>query len=223
MTFAQAEKEKFNPFDLTKVWSHGDYPLIPVGKMVLDENPKNYFTDVEQNALSPSHMVPGIEPSPDKMLQGRLFSYPDTHRHRLGANYLQFPVNCPFATKFSNYQRDGPQNISSNYDGAPNYFPNSFNGPKDNIKYRASVFPASGDVARYNSSDDDNFTQPGIFWSKVLNEAERERLVQNIAGHVCGASDFIQKRAIDNFSKVNPEFGRRLQEKLNQQKLGSKF
>lgn len=105
MTFAQAEQVPFNPFDVTKVWPQGDFPLIPVGKMVLDRNPTNYFTEVEMIAFSPAHFVPGIDASPDKMLQGRLFSYSDTHRHRLGPNYLQLPVNCPFRVR--NYQRDG--------------------------------------------------------------------------------------------------------------------
>lgn len=96
MTVEQAEASKINPFDVTKVWPHGDYPLIPVGRMVLNRNPSNYFAEVEQIAFAPSHLIPGVEASPDKMLQGRLFSYADTHRHRLGANYLQIPVNCPF-------------------------------------------------------------------------------------------------------------------------------
>jgi len=103
MTFQEAEQFPFNPFDLTKVWSHADFPLIPVGKLVLNKNPKNYFAEVEQLAFSPAHLVPGIEPSPDKMLQGRLFSYSDTHRHRLGANYLQIPVNCPYRTSVKYY------------------------------------------------------------------------------------------------------------------------
>ncbi|TNN00394.1 hypothetical protein fugu_011640 [Takifugu bimaculatus] len=118
MTFEQAEKFHFNPFDLTKVWSHKEYPLIPVGKMVLNRNPVNYFAQVEQMAHDPSNMPPGIEPSPDKMLQGRLFSYPDTHRHRLGANYLQIPVNCPYRARVANYQRDGPMCMSDNQETA---------------------------------------------------------------------------------------------------------
>jgi catalase len=105
MTIDEAEKLRFNPFDVTKVWSHKEFPLIPVGRLVLNRNPKNYFAEVEQLAFAPSHLVPGVEASPDKMLQGRLFSYADTHRHRLGANYLQIPVNCPYKTR--NYQRDG--------------------------------------------------------------------------------------------------------------------
>ena len=99
MTFEQAESWTFNPFDLTKVWPHGEFPLIQVGRLTLNRNPRNYFAEVEQIAFSPAHLVPGIEPSPDKMLQGRLFSYNDTHRHRLGANFDQIPVNCPFRAK----------------------------------------------------------------------------------------------------------------------------
>lgn len=108
MSFEQAEKFRWNPFDLTKIWPHGEFPLLPVGKLVLDRNPTNYFAEVEQLAFSPANMIPGIEPSPDKMLQARLFSYTDTHRHRLGPNYPQIPVNCPLRTiKMRNYSRDG--------------------------------------------------------------------------------------------------------------------
>jgi len=114
MTFANAESFRWNPFDLTKIWPHKEFPLIEVGRMVLNRNPQNYFAEVEQIAFAPSHMVPGIEPSPDKMLQGRLFSYNDTHRHRLGANYQQIPINRPFNTKVRNYQRDGPACVDGN-------------------------------------------------------------------------------------------------------------
>lgn len=214
MTFAQAEKWRWNPFDLTKVWPHSEFPLIPVGKLVLDRNPKNYFADVEQIAFSPSHLIPGIEPSPDKMLQGRLFSYADTHRHRLGANYLQLPVNCPYRSSVRNYQRDGPQ-AYSNQDGAPNYFPNSFSGPAECPHTTISKFSLSGDVARYNADDEDNFGQVTLFWKKTLKPDERERLVENIVGHLKDAADFIQERAVKNFSQVDAEFGRKLREGLS--------
>jgi catalase len=138
MTFEQAEKWNFNPFDLTKVWPHKDYPLIRVGKFVLNENPKNYFADVEQSAFCPSHMPPGVEASPDKMLQGRLFSYDDTHFHRLGPNFHQIPVNCPMATRIRNYARDGFMCVDGNQGGAPNYWPNSFGGPADEGKGRCT-------------------------------------------------------------------------------------
>lgn len=222
MTFEQAEKCPFNPFDLTKIWPHGDYPLMPVGKMVLNRNPKNYFAEVEQIVFEPSNMPPGIEPSPDKMLQGRLFSYPDTHRHRVGPNYNQIPVNRPHACIYRNYQRDGPMCFDDNQAGAPNYYPNSFSGPKDNAVNRWSKFSCSGDVERYRTDDDDNFTQPGVFYRKVLNDEERTRLVENIAGHAKDAADFIQARVVENFGKADPEYGRRIGELLKKYKEGKK-
>lgn len=214
MTFEQAEKFKWNPFDLTKVWPHAEYPLIPVGKLVLDRNPNNYFVDVEQIAFSPAHMVAGIEPSPDKMLQGRLFSYTDTHRHRLGANYLQLPVNCPYRTTIANSHRDGPACHGTNQAGSPNYFPNSFNGQKECPNAAISKYKASGDVARYNSNDGDNFGQCTLFWKKTLNEEERSRLIENVVSSLKHAADFIQERAVKNFSQVDADFGRRLSDGL---------
>lgn len=222
MTFSEAEHFRWNPFDLTKIWPHSEYPLIPVGRIVLNRNPKNYFAEVEQSAFCPAHMVPGIEPSPDKMLQGRLFSYSDTHRHRLGPNYQQIPVNCPFNTRVCNYQRDGPSCIDGNQDDAPNYYPNSFSGPEAQTAKLDSQFSVSGDVARYNTADDDNFTQVGNFWRKVLSPAEQTELVENIASHLSGAQEFIQQRAVRNFSAADPEYGRRIQQLLDsikQQKI----
>ncbi|KAJ1524757.1 hypothetical protein ONE63_009635 [Megalurothrips usitatus] len=217
MTFEQAEKYRFNPFDVTKVWSHKEFPLIPVGQLVLDRNPTNYFAEVEQLAFAPSHLVPGVETSPDKMLQGRIFSYADTHRHRLGPNYQQIPVNCPYRSAVRNYQRDGLMNVTPNQGGAPNYYPNSFSGPEQEASREPPAYPASGDVARYNTGDDDNFTQPGIFWREVLNKAERERLVSNIVGNLKEAADFIQERAVKNFCQVDPEFGRGVADGLRKQ------
>lgn len=214
MTYKEAEKWEFNPFDLTKVWPHAEFPLIPVGRMTLDRNPSNYFAEVEQLAFSPANMVPGIEPSPDKMLQGRLFSYNDTHRHRLGANYHQIPVNCPYRARVRNYQRDGPMTIDDNQKGAPNYFPNSFSGPVDCRNYGECKFNVSGDVNRYSSADEDNFTQVGTFFRKVLNEEERQHLVENIANHIVNAQDFLQERAIHNFSQACPEYGAGIREAL---------
>merc|ERR1719270_1994461 len=159
MTYEEAENWEFNPFDLTKVWPHGEFPLRQVGKLIFNRNPKNYFAEVEQLTFSPAHLVPGIEPSPDKMLQGRLFSYNDTQRHRLGANYNQIPVNCPYRAKTRNYQRDGPMTVTDNQAGAPNYYPNSFSGPTSNSQYKEHVSHVSGDVARWNSANEDNFTQ----------------------------------------------------------------
>uniref|UniRef100_R4GCJ7 Catalase n=1 Tax=Anolis carolinensis TaxID=28377 RepID=R4GCJ7_ANOCA len=215
MTFEQAENFPFNPFDVTKVWPHGDYPLIPVGKIVLNRNPVNYFAEVEQLAFDPSNMPPGIEPSPDKMLQGRLFSYQDTHRHRLGPNYLQIPVNCPYQTQVANYHRDGLMCISGNQGGAPNYYPNSFSGPVDHPNLKNSHVYISGDVQRFNSANEDNVSQVQDFYTKVLTEEERKRLCENIAGHLKDAQLFIQKRAVKNFTDVHPEYGTCIQAHLD--------
>uniref|UniRef100_A0A8B9PF12 Catalase n=1 Tax=Apteryx owenii TaxID=8824 RepID=A0A8B9PF12_APTOW len=215
MTFEEAEKFPFNPFDLTKIWPHGDYPLIPVGRLVLNRNPVNYFAEVEQMAFDPSNMPPGIEPSPDKMLQGRLFAYPDTHRHRLGPNYLQIPVNCPFRTRVANYQRDGPMCVSDNQGGAPNYYPNSFTGPEDQPNVKESRMSVSGDVQRFNSANEDNVTQVRVFYTKVLKEDERQRLCKNIADHLKDAQLFIQKRAVKNFTDVHPDYGACIQALLD--------
>jgi catalase len=194
--------------------------LIPVGRFVLDRNPNNYFAEVEQIAFCPSHLVPGIEASPDKMLQGRLFSYTDTHRHRLGANYLQIPVNCPYRVSVKNFQRDGPACYNDNQGGAPNYYPNSFSGPEPSQRTRdlQTPYKIAGEVYRFDSGDEDNFSQPAIFWNNVLDEAARKRLVSNIAGHVVNAKEFIQERAIKNFSQVSAEFGQQLREAINLKK-----
>ncbi|XP_044127061.1 catalase-like [Bufo gargarizans] len=224
MTLEQAEICPFNPFDLTKVWSHKDYPLIPVGKLVLNRNPENYFAQVEQIAFDPSNMPPGIEASPDKMLQGRLFSYPDTHRHRLGANYLHLPVNCP--RKFahvSNYQQDGPMCLFSAPCSVPNYYPNSFSSPRDDRKCNESAFPTSGDITRHDSCDDDNVSQARIFYNKTLSEDERQRVCENIALSLKDAQIFIQERAVKNFRDVDPDYGARIQTLLDKHnKAGGK-
>ena len=127
MPFADAADYRFNPFDLTKVWPHSDYPAINIGRITLDRNPENYFAEIEQAAFEPANMVPGIGASPDKMLQGRLFSYPDTHRHRIGTNYLQLPVNQPKAAGVHSYNKDGAMRYLN--PGDPVYAPNSYGGP----------------------------------------------------------------------------------------------
>ncbi|GIY52221.1 catalase [Caerostris darwini] len=217
MTFEQARNFQFNPFDVTKVWPQKQFPLIEVGKLVLNRNPKNYFAEVEQIAFSVSSLVPGIEPSPDKVLQGRLFSYSDTQRYRLGTNYLQLPVNCPYRVRPRNYERDGEMTIISQ-DGAPNYYPNSFGGPINDPTAREPPFEVSGDVDRYDSSNEDNFTQAGIFYREVLDDDQRSRLVENIANNLVMAQDFIQERAVKNFAQADPEYGSRVAEELKKLK-----
>lgn len=216
MTFEQAKYFKYNPFDVTKVWPHKEFPLLQVGKIVLNRNPNNYFTEVEQIAFSPAHLVPGIEASPDKMLQGRLFSYSDTHRHRLGANYLQIPVNCPYAISVKNYQRDGPMNVTDNQGGAPNYYPNSFCGPQENERSKKleTRNQIASDIYRYRSGNEDNFSQVTNFWLYVLSMEEKRRLVLNIARHLCDASQFIQERTVKNFTYVHTDFGNQITQAL---------
>ncbi|CAI5441609.1 unnamed protein product [Caenorhabditis angaria] len=206
MTFEEAEKWEFNPFDVTKVWPHKDYPLIEVGKMVLNKNARNYFAEIEQSAFCPAHVVPGIEFSPDKMLQGRIFSYTDTHFHRLGPNYIQLPVNCPYRARAHNTQRDGVMSYH-NQEQAPNYFPNSFNGYRTRPDVKDSVFEATGDVDRYETGDDHNYEQPREFWEKILSEDERDRLCENLAGALNPCYEPIKEGMIKIFNNVHPNFG----------------
>jgi catalase len=217
MTYPEAQSVAFNPFDLTKVWPHSQFPLYEVGRLVLNANPENYFAQVEQLAFSPSHMIPGIEPSPDKMLQARLFSYPDTHRHRLGANYQQIPVNRPMQSAVNNYQRDGPMTVTDNGAGAPNYFPNSFHGPQPLLMKQANhihLDAGVGDVERVETGDEDNFSQCREFFLKVVSQEERERLTSNIAGHLMNASPVIRSRVVSNFAAVDAEYGRMIEKKV---------
>lgn len=216
MTFDEASRVDFNPFDLTKIWPHSLFPLRRVGRMVLNRNASDYFAEVEQLAFAPSHLVPGIEPSPDKMLQARLFSYPDTHRHRLGANYQSIPVNTPAHSSASkHYQRDGPMQVGDNGAGAPNYFPNSFLGAHPEAKAHWHTYRVSGDVQRIDTGDEDNFSQCRSFFRDVLSADERDRLTDNIAGHMSHAQAFIRKRAIANFAAVDPEYGRLISDKID--------
>ncbi|CAJ0949448.1 unnamed protein product, partial [Mesorhabditis belari] len=218
MTFEEAEKWEFNPFDLTKVWPHKEFPLIPVGRLVLNRNPMNYFAEVEQSAFCPAHIVPGIDFSPDRMLQGRIFSYPDTQFHRLGPNYQQLPINCPFATKVHNYQRDGFSTIHSQ-DGCPVYHPNSFNGPQEltTEHTKEHVFSTSGDVCRFDDGNLNNFEQPREFWTRVLKEDEKDRMVKNFAGALVACDQKIVDRFIGICAQVHSDFAARLNEAINNQ------
>ena len=189
MTDDQAKSYKWNPFDLTKVWSHKDFPLIDVGVLELNENPANYFADVEQSAFAPAHVIDGISYSPDKMLQGRILSYPDAHRYRLGANYEQIPVNrCPYMV--NNFERDGAMRVDGNSGSAPNYFPNSFDNIKADENYKQPPMQLDSMLAdwynRNAEGEDDHFSQPGIFYREVLDAENKKNLVSNIAGAMKG-------------------------------------
>jgi len=211
MEYEDAATYRFNPFDITKVWPHGDYPLIEIGRMVLNRNPDNYFAEIEQAAFSPSSLVPGIQPSPDRMLQGRLFSYPDTHRHRLGVNYLQIPVNCPYATRVNHYQRDGFMTVNGNHGSAPNYFPNSEPGtpqPADGTDVTPTTY--DGLVGRHKPDHpNDDFVQPGNLY-RLMNEDEQKRLVNNIATRLVGARKDIQDRMVEHFTRADPNYGKQV-------------
>jgi len=207
MTFEQAEKLPYNPFDLTKVWFHGDFPLIEVGRITLNNNPENYFKDVEQLAFSVAAMPPGIMSSPDKMLQARLFSYTDTQHHRLGPNYVNIPVNAPHV-KVNNYRRDGLMRVDDNGKGAPNYWPNSFRGPTPDPNVSPNYAQATriyhgGDVRRYETGYEDNFSQATLFFSKVLDPDHQQRLALNLAQHIMVTQEFIQLRALAIFRGVD--------------------
>ncbi|MVO98715.1 catalase [Paenibacillus lutrae] len=199
----------FNPLDPTKDWPEDVAPLMKVGRMTLNENPKNYFAEVEQAAFAPSVLVPGIEPSEDKLLQGRLFSYPDTQRHRLGANYLQIPVNCPYAP-VRNYQRDGQMAVRQNTSPI-NFEPNSYeHAPKETGSVHAeSETPLHGAAARRKIEKTDDFTQAGDRY-RGLSEQEQANLVDNILNDLKQTDTQIQLRAVCNFFRADVEFGTRL-------------
>jgi catalase len=208
MTPEQAKKYRFDPFDITKVWPHKDFPLQPFGRMVLDRNPANYFADVEQAAFSPGNFVPGIGPSPDRLLQGRLFSYHDTHRHRLGPNYHLIPVNAPKAAVEQSYQRDGSMRTDGNSGGGPNYWPNTFGGPAPDASVAPPPVDVAGMAARhvYQLGDID-FVQPGDLYRNVMNDEQRTHLIENLVAHMRGAQKRLQVRQAALFYKVDTEYG----------------
>lgn len=213
MPVEDADTYRFDPFDVTKVWSQKDYPLIEVGRMVLDRNPENYFAEVEQATFSPGSFVPGIEASPDKMLQGRLFAYGDAHRYRVGANHNHLPVNRPIA-EVNNNQRDGALNHTNNGGGSVYYEPNSFGGATESPQDRPAAFAVSGQADSLPYDHNDHYTQPGDLY-RLLNEEERARLVRNIVGAMTPVeSDEIKLRQIGHFYKADPEFGRRIADGL---------
>ncbi|TGM96697.1 catalase [Leptospira dzoumogneensis] len=207
-----AENFKFNPFDLTKVWSHKDYPLIEVGIMELNQNPKNYFEEVEQAAFSPSNMPPGIGASPDKMLQGRLFAYPDAQRYRLGIQYQQLPVNRP-RSEVNVYHRDGSMKFQNDgqYD---NYEPNGFGGPSQEGSYAEPPLKISGDASRYDShAGNDDFSQAGDLY-RLMSPEERERLTSTIASTMKSIPNGLAIENIKHFYKCDVEYGTKIAEKL---------
>ncbi|MFK8069107.1 MAG: catalase [Gammaproteobacteria bacterium] len=206
MTEEQAEKSPYNPFDLTKVWPHGDYPLIEVGVMELNKNPENFHAEVEQSAFNPANIVPGISFSPDKMLQGRLFSYGDAQRYRLGVNHNQIPVNAPRCPVHS-YHRDGAMRVDGNQGSTIGYEPNSQGEWQEQPDFSEPPMNLSGAAARWDHrEDDDYYSQPGNLF-RIMNDDQKEALFNNTAASVGGASVEVQKRHISNCLKADPAYG----------------
>ncbi len=215
MPFEDAKNYRFNPFDLTKVWPHSDYPLIEVGKMKLDRNPADFHTEVEQAAFAPSNLVPGIGPSPDRMLLGRLFSYPDAQRYRIGANYNELPINCPHATEVRSYTKDG--HMRHHNPGDPVYVPNSKGGPHaDRERFgEPAGWHVDGEMqhsAYTLRAEDDDWGQAGTLVREVLDDDARSRMVGNIAGHLRnGVGEPVLARAFEYWRNVDQDLGERVE------------
>lgn len=214
----EAKTYRFHPFDVTKIWSHKDYPLMEIGTMTLTKNPENYFAEVEQAAFTPASVVPGISFSPDRLLQGRLFSYGDTHRYRLGVNHHQIPINMPKVPMTSTV-RDGFMTNGA-YGGKRNYNPSLLPGYKDNWMLKEpvldpSVIQQETRLAQwdYREDDDDYYTQPGDLY-RLMKADEKERLCETIAGTMRGIDKNIIKVQLEHFRKADPAYGRRVEELL---------
>jgi len=217
MPFEEAADYRFNPFDVTKVWPHADYPPITIGRMVLDSSPLNHFAEVEQAAFDVSNVVPGIGLSPDKMLMGRVFSYHDTHLHRIGVNYEQLPINAA-RSPVHTYSKDGP--MTYRHAGAqPIYAPNSYGGPHAvDDGSQPSWAVEAGEIGHYayeQHADDDDFVQAGALYRDVMDDCDREHLVLNIAAHASeGVSADVQQRVVAYWSAVDPQLGARVADAL---------
>lgn len=213
MTEAQAEELSYDPFDLTKVWPHQDFPLIEVGTLELNRNPENYFAEVEQAAFTPANVVPGIGLSPDKVLQMRVLSYGDAQRYRLGANHQHLPVNaarCPVHT----YQRDGTMRFDGNGGDSVNYEPNSFGGPVEDPSQKEPLIKLSGNADRYDHrQDNDDFTQAGDLF-RLMPKEEQERLLETIAGTMQGVPVEIIQRQLAHFRAADPSYADGIRQRL---------
>ncbi|MFI0348114.1 MAG: catalase [Chthoniobacterales bacterium] len=207
MSEEEAAACPFNPFDLTKVWPHKDYPVIDVGILELNRNPENYFAEVEQAAFAPSNIVPGIGFSPDKMLQARVFSYADAHRHRIGTHYEMLPINRPKHPAVT-YHRDGAMRFDAPTMGDAYYEPNSFNGPKEDPSYAEPSYNLGSVAAdRYDgNTGNDNYSQTGDLFRLMSCEAQK-RLCSNLAEAMTGISDEIIERQLAHFTKADPDYG----------------
>ncbi|MES2877284.1 MAG: catalase [Pseudomonadota bacterium] len=206
MPEADASKVPYNPFDLTKVWPHKDYPLIEVGVMELNRNPENFFAEVEQSAFNPAAVVPGISFSPDKMLQARLFSYGDAQRYRLGVNHHQIPVNAPRCPVHS-FHRDGAMRVDGNHGGTLGYEPNSYGQWQEQPDFREPPLSIEGAADHWNHRVDmDYYSQPGALF-RLMTPAQQQVLFENTARSLGGAPEAIQLRHIGNCTLADPAYG----------------
>ena len=208
MTETQADNHTNNPFDLTKVWPHADFPLLDVGVLELNKNPENYFAEVEQSAFNPANVVPGISFSPDRMLQGRLFSYGDTQRYRLGINHYQIPVNAP-RCPFHNHHKDGAMRIDGNGGGTVHYEPNSYGKWQEQPQYKEPPLGLNDDANHWDfrEDDDDYYTQPGNLF-RLMTSEQQQRLFENTARAIGDAEQFIKERHIQNCLKADENYGK---------------
>ncbi|QHC65305.1 catalase [Rathayibacter oskolensis] len=219
MPYEDAKSYRFNPFDLTKVWPHADYPLIEVGSMILDRNPENYFAQIEQAAFAPSNFVPGIAASPDKMLLARIFSYADAHRYRVGANHAQLPVNAPKSPVHS-YSKDGPMRFDFQKAEVPVYAPNTTGGAHaDPARAAESTgWESDGELTRAAATlhpEDDDFGQAGTLYREVLDDDAKARLVANIAGHVSKVTrPELRQRVLQYWANVDTSLAQRVAEAI---------
>ncbi|CCH44719.1 catalase [Wickerhamomyces ciferrii] len=223
MTEEEAQNLPFSVFDLTKVWPHDQFPLRRFGKLVLNENPENYFAEIEQAAFSPSHTVPYQEASADPVLQSRLFSYPDTHRHRLGTNYAQIPVNCPYAKTFNPILRDGAMTINGNYGSKPNYYSGTVPTPveytpqpKVNYQSNQEYWQGTAQPFHWKVEGDIDYVQARDLYNKVLSKTpgQQENLAHNISVHVCGAKPEIQDEVFKLFNKISKKLSEDIQKEV---------
>lgn len=219
MAESEAGKAKVNPFDVTKVWPHKEYPRIEVGEIILNRNPENYFSDVEQAAFAPSAVVPGLGFSPDRMLQGRLFSYADAQRYRLGVNYHQIPVNKP-QNDVLHYHRDGGVRSDGNGGSAYNYHPNSFDEVSELPDGSFPPYALSGPMQRHDHRGDADYHSQAGGLFRLMNAEQRTLLVNNIVGAMHSVPEFIQKRQIEHFMKADKEYGTRIKEGLDRARPG---
>lgn len=206
MTTEQAQRHPVNPFDLTKVWPHADYPLIEVGVMELNKNPENVFAQVEQSSFSPSTIVPGISFSPDRMLQARLFSYNDAARYRLGVNHHQIPVNAPRCPAHS-FHRDGTMRVDGNYGATLHYVPNGRGEWAEQPEFREPPLPLAGAADHWDHRvDEDHYEQPGNLF-RMMTPLQRQALFDNTARSMRGVSRHIMERHVANCAKADPAYG----------------